>query len=72
MAPKSFAGLFGQHFSRFTDDDWLAFSRRSFKLARKRLVPTYDAAVAKTLDGIDFDPPAAAAVAEFERSAACR
>jgi pimeloyl-ACP methyl ester carboxylesterase len=49
--------LFGQHFTKLTDDDWLAYSRRSFKVEQNRLAPTYDVKLAKTMEGIDFDRP---------------
>jgi pimeloyl-ACP methyl ester carboxylesterase len=62
--PKSFEDaaailrrMFGQHFTRLTDDEWLAYARRSFKLERQRLVPTYDPRLAKTMQDIDFDQP---------------
>jgi pimeloyl-ACP methyl ester carboxylesterase len=70
--PKSFEEgaeilrrLFGQHFSKFSEDDWLAFSHRSFKVARKSLVPNYDVKLARTLDGIDFNRPLPTMWAEF-------
>lgn len=52
-----FRRLFGQQFTRLTDADWLAYSRRSFKVEQHRLVPTYDVALAKTMEGINFDQP---------------
>jgi pimeloyl-ACP methyl ester carboxylesterase len=52
-----FRRLFSQHFTRFTDEDWLAYSRRSFKIVQHRLVPTYDVRLAKTMEGIDFNRP---------------
>jgi len=62
--PKSFEEgaeilrrLFGQQFTKLTDDEWLAYSHRSFKVDQRNLVPTYDARLAKTLDGIDFNRP---------------
>ena len=62
--PKSFEEgaeilrrLFGQHFTKLTDEEWLAYSRRSFKIEQHRLVPTYDVQLAKTMEGIDFDRP---------------
>ena len=71
--PKSFEEgaeilrrLFGQHFSKLTEDDWLAYSRRSFKVERRGLVPNYDVRLAKTLDGVDFNRPLPALWAEFE------
>lgn len=71
--PKSFEEgaeilrrLFGQHFSKLSEDDWLAYSRRSFKVEGKRLVPNYDVKLARTLDGIDFNRPLPALWAEFD------
>jgi pimeloyl-ACP methyl ester carboxylesterase len=62
--PKSFEEgaeilrrLFGQQFTKLSDDEWLAFSHRSFKLDQRNLVPTYDVQLAKTLEGIDFNRP---------------
>ena len=52
-----FRRLFGQHFTELTDEEWLAYSRRSFKVEQHRLVPTYDVQLAKTMEGIDFDRP---------------
>ena len=52
-----FRRLFGQHFTRLTDEEWLGYSRRSFKIEQHRLVPTYDVQLAKTMEGIDFDRP---------------
>ena len=54
-----FRRLFGQHFTKLTDEEWLAYSRRSFKVEQHRLVPTYDVRLAKTMEGIDFDRPLA-------------
>ena len=62
--PKSFEDaasilrrMFSQHFTRLSDEDWLAYARRSFKLERQKLVPTYDVRLAKTLEDVDFDRP---------------
>src|SRR4029079_2889802 len=52
-----FRRLFGQHFTRLTDEEWLGYSRRSFKIDQHRLVPTYDVHLAKTMEGINFDQP---------------
>lgn len=52
-----FRRLFGQHFTKLTDEEWLAYARRSFKTERQRLVPAYDVQLARTLDGIDFGRP---------------
>jgi pimeloyl-ACP methyl ester carboxylesterase len=62
--PKTFAEgaeifrrLFGQHFTELNDEDWLGYSRRSFKMGQRGLVPTYDVHLARTLEGISFDQP---------------
>ncbi len=49
--------LFEPQFPRLTRDDWLAAARRTFKEDEGRLVPTYDSALAKTLDGVDAEHP---------------
>jgi pimeloyl-ACP methyl ester carboxylesterase len=70
--PKSFEEgaeilrrLFGQQFTKLTDDEWLALSHRSFKVEQRNLVPTYDTKLAKTLDGIDFNHPLPPLWSEF-------
>jgi pimeloyl-ACP methyl ester carboxylesterase len=52
-----FRRLFGQHFTELNDEDWLGYSRRSFKMGQRGLVPTYDVQLARTLEGISFDRP---------------
>jgi len=66
--PKSFEEgaeilrrLFGKQFTKLTDEQWLAYSHRSFKPGQgsiavqgTALEPTYDVQLAKTLRGIDF------------------
>ncbi len=71
--PKSFEEgaellrrLFGQQFTGLSHAEWLAYSRRSFKIEQHRLVPTYDVALAKTLEGIDFDRPMAPMWPQFD------
>jgi pimeloyl-ACP methyl ester carboxylesterase len=49
--------LFDAQFPKLTPADWLANARRTFKLENGRLVPTYDVALAKTLEGVDFNRP---------------
>src|SRR4029077_15128607 len=49
--------LFCQQFTRLAAQDWLAYSERSFKIERQRMVPTYDVRIAKTLGGIAFARP---------------
>jgi len=71
--PKSFEEgadllrrLFGQQFTKLSDDEWLAWSRRSFKTDKRRLLPNYDVRLARTLDGIDFHRPLPALWREFD------
>jgi pimeloyl-ACP methyl ester carboxylesterase len=49
--------LFEAQFPQLTTDDWLKAARRTFKHEKRRLVPTYDVRLAKTLEGIDFERP---------------
>lgn len=71
--PKSFEEgaeilrrLFGQQFTNLTDDEWLAYSRRSYKVDQRSLVPTYDVQLAKALEGIDFHRPLPPLWSEFD------
>ena len=49
--------LFSAQFPRLTPQDWLANARRTFKQQNGRLVPDYDVALARTLEGVDFEKP---------------
>src|SRR5262245_46113811 len=49
--------LFSGQFPRLTDVDWLADAKRTFREQNGRLVPTYDPALAKTLEGVDVERP---------------
>ena len=51
--------MFGQQFTRLTDEEWLGYAHRSFKIEQHRLVPNYDAQLAKTMEGVDFGQPLA-------------
>jgi pimeloyl-ACP methyl ester carboxylesterase len=71
--PKSFEEgaeilrrVFSQQFTDLSHDDWLAWSRRSYKTEQNKLVPAYDLRLAKTLEGIDFHRPLPALWAEFD------
>jgi pimeloyl-ACP methyl ester carboxylesterase len=71
--PKSFEEgaeilrrLFGHQFTKLTDDEWLAWSQRSFKLEQRSLESTYDVQLAKTLEGIDFNRPLPPLWSEFD------
>lgn len=56
-AATNLRSLFGSQFPRLTEEDWLASARRAFKNDEGRLVPTYDTALARTLDGVSADQP---------------
>jgi pimeloyl-ACP methyl ester carboxylesterase len=49
--------LFDAQFPKLTAEDWLASAHRAFKDVNGRLVPDYDVALAKTLEGVDFEKP---------------
>ena len=49
--------LFSAQFPKLTPEDWLASAHRTFKESKGQLVPDYDVALAKTLEGVDFEHP---------------
>jgi pimeloyl-ACP methyl ester carboxylesterase len=49
--------LFADQFPKLTEADWLAAAQRGFREGNGRLVPTYDPALATTLDDIDPAKP---------------
>ncbi len=49
--------LFAPQFPKLSTEDWLAFSRRTFAERNGRLVPDYDAKIAKALEGVDLERP---------------
>ena len=49
--------LFDAQFPRLTSEDWLQSAHRTFKEVNGRLVTTYDPALAKTMEGVDFEKP---------------
>jgi pimeloyl-ACP methyl ester carboxylesterase len=62
--PKSFEEgaeilrrLFGHQFTKMTEEEWLAHSRRTFKVEQRSLEAIYDVKLAVTLEGIDFNRP---------------
>jgi pimeloyl-ACP methyl ester carboxylesterase len=71
--PKSFGDgaeilrrLFAAQFPKLSEDDWMAFSRRTFKEQDGRLLATYDVRIAKTLAGIDLERPLQPLWVEFD------
>jgi len=75
--PSSFADaaqllrrLFGPQFPRLTDEDWLAYARRTYKDDRGGLVPDYDVRLATILDGVSFEQPLPAMWPQFDALAA--
>ncbi len=46
--------LFGAQFPKLDRDSWLANARATYRLQNDRLVPTYDANIAGTLESADF------------------
>ncbi|MEW6451708.1 MAG: alpha/beta hydrolase [Pseudomonadota bacterium] len=58
--------LFDSQFPKLTADDWLAYSRRTYKQEGQALAPTYDVRLAKTLEGIEFDKPLPPLWKEFD------
>jgi len=58
--------LFAAQFPKLTADDWLTFARRTFQERNGRLLPNYDAKLAKSLQGIDLERPLPALWNEFD------
>jgi pimeloyl-ACP methyl ester carboxylesterase len=58
--------LFDAQFPKLTGEDWLNAAHRTFKEANGRLVTTYDPALAKTMEGVDFEKPMPPLWKEFE------
>jgi pimeloyl-ACP methyl ester carboxylesterase len=58
--------LFGGQFPKLSDDDWVAFARRTFKEARGRIVPDYDARLGKVLKGTNLERPLPALWKQFD------
>jgi pimeloyl-ACP methyl ester carboxylesterase len=57
---------FGSHFPKWSDADWFAFARRTFKEANGRIVADYDIKLATILDGITPDHPLPPLWKEFD------
>lgn len=49
--------LFNSQFPKLTGEDWLAAARRGWRERGGRLEPTYDVALARTLDNVDPERP---------------
>jgi pimeloyl-ACP methyl ester carboxylesterase len=71
--PKSFRDgaeilrrLFAAQFPKLSPDDWLAFSKRTFKDQDGRLLATYDVRIAKTLADINLERPLQPLWVEFD------
>jgi pimeloyl-ACP methyl ester carboxylesterase len=58
--------LFGSQFPKLSDDEWLGFSRRTFKIEKRGMAPLYDVRIARTLEGIEFDRPLPPLWREFD------
>jgi pimeloyl-ACP methyl ester carboxylesterase len=58
--------LFDAQFPRLTAADWLASAQRAFKQKNGALVPTYDLALAKTMEGVDLEKPPPPLWKEFD------
>jgi len=58
--------LFGGQFPKLSDDDWVAFARRTFKEARGRIVPDYDVKLGKMLETTNFERPLPALWKQFD------
>ena len=62
--------LFAAQFPKLSDDDWVAFARRTFKDDGGRIVPDYDVRLGKTLDQIDPARPVSGLVEGVQRAGA--
>jgi pimeloyl-ACP methyl ester carboxylesterase len=62
--------LFSAQFPTQTQEDWLASARRTFKQVNGAFVPDYDVALAKTMEGVDFEKPLPPLWAQFDALAA--
>jgi pimeloyl-ACP methyl ester carboxylesterase len=58
--------LFDAQFPKLDGDDWLQAAHRTWQERDRRLVPTYDIQLARTLDGIDLERPLPALWKEFD------
>jgi len=58
--------LFDAQFPTLTQADWLKAASRTFRQENGRLVTTYDPALARAMEGIDFEKPMPPLWKEFE------
>jgi pimeloyl-ACP methyl ester carboxylesterase len=58
--------LFASQFTQLTDDDWLAYARRTYKEDGGRLVPDYDVKLSTILDAVSFEQPLPAMWEQFD------
>jgi len=58
--------LFSAQFPKLGPEAWLASAHRTFREDGGGLVPTYDANLAKTLEGVEFDKPLPPLWAQFD------
>jgi pimeloyl-ACP methyl ester carboxylesterase len=49
--------LFAPQFPKLASEDWIAYARRTFEERNGRLIPNYDAKLARTFEGIDLERP---------------
>ena len=71
--PKSFEEggeilrrLFDVQFPKLDRDAWIAAAHRTWQPKKKRLVPTYDLRLSRTLEGIDIERPLPTLWKEFD------
>lgn len=57
---------FGAQFAALAPADWIAWAQRAWRLKGDRLMPTYDARLARTLEGVDPDHLIPALWAQFD------
>jgi len=65
-AAEALKRRFGSLFPKWSDDDWLAFARATFKEDGDRLVPDYDPKLATILEAIGPEQPLPALWKEFD------
>src|SRR5262249_57787190 len=65
-AAEALKRRFGSLFPKWSDDDWLAFARATFKEDGGRLVPDYDPKLATILEAIGPEQPLPALWKEFD------